>query len=85
MGHPLAAVAVGFLAWAIFPSVGEAKITRIEILKSEPAFSGATFGEVGRYQHLSGRVFGELDPADPANAIIQDIALAPCNARGMVE
>jgi Alpha/beta hydrolase domain len=85
MGHSLAAVAIGVLAWAVSPSVGEAKITRIEILKSEPAFAGATFGEVGRYQHLSGRVFGELDPADPANAIIQDIALAPRNARGMVE
>jgi hypothetical protein len=85
MGNPLAAVAVGLLMGAIFPSVGEAKITRIEILKSEPAFSGATFGEVGRYQHLVGRVAGELDPADPANAIIQDIALAPRNARGMVE
>ena len=28
---------------------------------------------------------GELDPADPANAAIQDIGLAPRNARGMVE
>jgi hypothetical protein len=85
MRHPLAAVAIGVLAWAIFPSAGEAKITRIEILKSEPAFSGERFGEVGRYQHLSGRVAGELDPADPTNAIIQDIALAPRNAHGMVE
>jgi hypothetical protein len=85
MGHSLAAVAIGLLAWTIFPSAGEAKITRIEILKSEPAFAGATFGEAGRYQHLVGRVAGELDPADPANAIIQDIALAPRNPRGMVE
>jgi hypothetical protein len=85
MRHPLAAVAIGLLAWAIFPSAGEAKITRIEILKSEPAFAGEMFGEVGRYQRLVGRVAGELDPADPANAIIQDIALAPRNARGMVE
>ncbi|TXM82698.1 hypothetical protein FV219_27185, partial [Methylobacterium sp. WL122] len=28
---------------------------------------------------------GELDPADPANAGIVDIALAPRNARGLVE
>jgi hypothetical protein len=32
-----------------------------------------------------GRAFGEVDPRDPLNAIIQDIELAPKNARGMVE
>ena len=63
----------------------EARITRIEIVSSEPAFGGASFGDAGAYVHLVGRVHGELDPADPANSIIQDIALAPRNARGMVE
>ena len=63
----------------------EARITRVEILKSEPAFGGATFGDAGAYLRLTGRVSGELDPADPANAGIQDISLAPRNARGMVE
>ena len=63
----------------------EARITGIEIVASEPAFGGAAFGDVGAYVHLVGRVHGELDPADPANSIIQDIALAPRNARGMVE
>jgi hypothetical protein len=66
-------------------SGAEARITRIEIVASEPAFGGASFGETGAYVHLSGRVSGELDPADPANAAIQDISLAPRNARGMVE
>jgi Alpha/beta hydrolase domain len=51
---------------------------------AEPAFGGAAFGDVGAYVHLVGRVRGELDPADPANAGIQDISLAPRNARGMV-
>ncbi len=63
----------------------EARITHIEILKTEPAFGGKSFGEVGAYVHVVGRVTGELDPADPANAIIQDINLAPRNSRGMVE
>ena len=63
----------------------EARITRIEIVDSEPAFGGASFGDAGAYVRLVGRVHGELDPADPANSIIQDIALAPRNARGMVE
>ena len=39
----------------------------------------------GAYEILTGRAFGELDPKDPHNSLIQDIALAPRNARGMVE
>ena len=32
-----------------------------------------------------GRAYGELDPADPKNALIVDLALAPRNAAGKVE
>ena len=72
-------------AIALLASAAQARITRIDIVKSEPAFGDASFGEAGAYVHLVGRVSGELDPADPANALIQDISLAPRNARGMVE
>ena len=85
MRKQLAGAVIGLLAWTISASLAEARITQIEILKSEPAYSGAAFGDVGRYERLVGRVAGELDPADPANAIIQDINLAPRNARGMVQ
>lgn len=37
------------------------------------------------YEMLRGRVYGELDPQDRRNAIIQDIELAPRNSRGRVE
>jgi hypothetical protein len=50
-----------------------------------PTFGGVSFGEVGRYEKLVGRAFGELDPENPLNAVITDIALAPRNARGKVE
>ena len=63
----------------------EARITRIEITKVEPAFGGQTFGDVGPYERVIGRAYGEVDPSLPANAIIQDIALAPKNANGSVE
>ena len=43
-------------------------------------------GGSGRvYETLAGRAFGELDPNDPHNTIIQDIQLAPRNADGKVE
>src|SRR5262245_7473811 len=63
----------------------DAKITRIEIAKTTPAFEGAMFGAVGAYEQLEGTAYGEIDPRDPLNALIQDIELAPRNARGMVE
>jgi hypothetical protein len=50
-----------------------------------PAFSGREFGATGRYERLAGRARIALDPADPRNAIIADIAVAPRNAAGRVE
>jgi len=44
-----------------------------------------SFGTVGEYERLTGSIAGEVDPADPKNAVIQDLQLAPKNARGMVE
>ena len=37
------------------------------------------------HERISGKAYGELDPADPKNAVITDIELAPRNARGKVE
>ena len=63
-----------------------ADITRIVITSIEsPTFEGVSFGEVGQYEKVRMRAFGEVDPNDPRNAGIADIQLAPRNARGMVE
>jgi hypothetical protein len=67
-------------------TVANAHITRIEITSTEsPTFEGRSFGDVGPYEKLRGRAYGEIDPEDPRNAIITDIELAPRNASGMVE
>ncbi len=64
----------------------EARITDIVISSVQsPAFGGASFGNVGKYEQLDGMAFGELDPNGSLNEIITDIKLAPRNARGMVE
>ena len=39
----------------------------------------------GACERLFDRAHGEVDPTHPVNVIIQDIALAPPNARGMLE
>jgi hypothetical protein len=70
---------------ALLAISAEARITRIQIAKTEPAFGGISFGTVGPYERLTGKAFGEVDPKAPGNALIQDIQLAPKNARGMVE
>jgi hypothetical protein len=69
-----------------FFSSAEAAITKIVITRVEsPTFEGMTFGAVGRYEKLVGRAYGEVDPTDPRNSVIADMALAARNARGMVE
>src|SRR5689334_13442232 len=74
------------VALLALPSTVDARVKKIIIEKKvSPAFEGATFGQSGQYETLAGRAIGELDPADPRNAIITDIKLAPRNANGKVE
>jgi hypothetical protein len=64
----------------------QARVTRIVFTRVEsPTFAGQSFGTVGQFEKLVGVAFGEVDPADPHDAIIQDLELAPRNARGKVE
>src|ERR1700704_1267860 len=63
----------------------QAEVTRFEILKSEPAFEGRTFGSVGPYVKITARATIAVDPADPRNAVIADLDKAPRNADGRVE
>jgi len=80
-----AALAAACVGLAGVTSV-EARVTRIVVdTTTSPAFAGASFGTVGQYETIAGRAFGELDPSDPHNTIITDIALAPRNANGKVE
>ena len=75
---------VALICVAAYPAA--ARVTSIDITATEsPTFGGASFGAVGQYEKLTGRVRGEVDPADPHNAIITDLGHAPRNARGMVE
>ncbi|MFO1184560.1 MAG: alpha/beta hydrolase domain-containing protein [Bauldia sp.] len=83
--HPSRLALIGAVTALALAGRAEARITRIEIAKTEAAFGGATFAPTGPYERLVGKAYGEVDPRLPQNAVIQDIALAPRNARGMVE
>ncbi len=79
----LPAAAIGaMLAWG--PPV-QARVATIVIdSPASPAYGGAPVGSAGPYVTLKGRAFGELDPSDRHNQIIQDIDLAPRDAHGRV-
>jgi hypothetical protein len=58
----------------------QARVTRIVIDETvSPAFcqggTCASYGEAGQYEQIAGRAFGELDPTDARNKLIQDIEL----------
>src|SRR3984957_21293232 len=77
------------LAWmgALFAyaSPAEARVTQLQISTVEsPTFSGTTFGAVGAYERIEGRIVGEVDPHTPHNRPIVDIDLAPTSSSGMV-
>src|SRR5690349_12202341 len=59
----------------------EARVTKIVIDETvSPAFckgdTCTSYGAAGQYEQIAGRAWGELDPKDPLNALIQDIELA---------
>jgi hypothetical protein len=63
----------------------DARLTKLQIITRTTAFGGYSFAGVGTYEKIYGRYFGEINPNDPRNAVIADIALAPRNAAGNVE
>jgi hypothetical protein len=78
----LAAVAAALLGSV---SLSDARVAQIVIKTVEsPTFGGKSFGSVGQYERISGQFIGEVDPGDPKNAVIVDIALAPKNPNGTV-
>ncbi len=66
-------------------STADAEIVRIEVRSRTDLAGGKLFGLAGSYERLIGTIYFAVDPDNPANRIITDIAFAPRNADGMVE
>lgn len=62
-----------------------AEITKVEIKNREIYKNGKVFGDKGTYERLTGVAYGEVDPKNNHNKIIQDLKHAPVNKRGRVE
>jgi hypothetical protein len=66
------AALAALLAWT---QPAEARVTKIVVDDTQPLRVGNPPVVVPGWEQISGRAFGELNPADPLNAIIQDINL----------
>jgi hypothetical protein len=61
------------------------RVLRLEITERlSPAFDGATFGDIGAYERLTGSAYLDLDPAHPLNADISNLRHAPRGPDGRV-
>ena len=61
-----------------------AEVTRVTITSQSPLAGARSFGSTGPYEQLTGRIEFALDPADPHNRRITDLALAPRESDGRV-
>ena len=62
-----------------------AGVTRVEIEQRIDILEGKAWADSGAYERISGKVFFEFDPNNPANSAITDLELAPRNEQGLVE
>ncbi len=76
------AMLFGIAALSIDPTSASARVARVEII-SRADISGTFAGRT--YERIAGRVYFAFDPANPANAQIVDLQLAPRNSSGEVE
>lgn len=85
---PLRALAAAVLALAPVLAAPSARseVVRFEIVSREVAApEERSRGDRGAAERITARATVSLDPDDPRNAVLADIALAPRDARGRVE
>ena len=86
MPHHAVTIVTSLLLGLAVSVPAHARITRIDIDKVEsPTFDGAPFGNSGPYEKLTGKAYGELDPAHELNRNVVLLDKAPRNAAGRVE
>lgn len=77
-------IGFGILATALFATIAQAELISVEVRERRVFAEGKSFGERGGYETLRGRLIYAVDPADPRNARIADIARAPLNSEGRI-
>ena len=62
-----------------------AEVVRVEITTRADLLGGQSFGTVGAYETIIGKIYFAVDQQHPANRIITDIGLSQRNADGNEE
>ena len=81
----LIAMILVVLVLALAPAAIRAEVTRVEISSRQDVLGGKSFGTVGSYEKLIGKVYFAVDPNNPHNKVIADLNKAPRNSQGKVE
>jgi len=74
-----------WLTALVMIGTSRAEVVRFEIERIEPFADGKSFGQIGPYERVIGRIHYAIDPALPQNQMIRDLELAPRNEDGRVE
>jgi hypothetical protein len=78
-------IAAALFVTSVLSSPALAEVVRLDVRARADLAGGRPFGAAGPYEKLSGTIYFEVDPLDPANTIVTDVGNAPRNARGRVE
>ncbi len=73
------------LSFALIAPTASAEVVRIEIGSRSDVADGKTYGLAGAFERIAGTIYFAVDPDNPVNRIVTDIAFAPRNADGKVE
>jgi hypothetical protein len=76
---------VAVLGFTLLASPALSRVTRVDVASREVVSDLPELEATGPYEVLKGTVYFEVDPGDPANEVITDLALAPRNGLGCVE
>ena len=74
-----------FLLLAVGSQPGWAEVVRFDIESREDILASQSFGLVGAYEKIAGKVHLAVDPRLEPNLVITDITKAPTNDAGLVE
>jgi hypothetical protein len=76
---------VAFFLFLTATTLARAEVVRFEITQREPFAEGQSFGDVGAYERIIGKVYYAIDPKLQQNENIVDLPLAARNEQGRVE
>jgi Alpha/beta hydrolase domain len=73
------------LVFLIAPVFVNAEVSRVDITSRRDVAGGRSFGSVGPYERLAGKLYYLIDPANKRNQVIADLEKARRNSDGKVE